>query len=694
MDVTQIQHKDLENESFAFNITVSPKEITLDIHSQTLRNDVKHAFQVDHWIPLYHYISSFPPLLSRFHLLRLTSLLKLPLAYITPPKWSALNGFSPLYTFSEEDLDAALAAPDSWQYSVEFLLLRSGLRRVRLSFFALPQVYGNEGCKIILECYMYDATSWGSSWSGENPCSRLMDRVHSPLEASVPIFTLHEYPWMTETDLDLALQANSLLWYVNFVLSRDLLLTDRVQTVSPFEKRRMSPEGFYDRTLFSDVILAIFEGYFSRIDHDIPGYHEESMKRLLATKSFDFSLVRFIPLTDMVSLIIKYNHGSLLQEYLDLCKEHLPLDHFNEELSLSNTLDNPLCMASTQNKPDIIPILLSNGADYGLARQILQGAGLTEAVEILITTALNYYLAWTSDQQKRAPLRSRFYNEYYTITDKVFFTNRESDTPIEPRNTVYYEWGPHSSRKSAETAWEDSLAILKKACRGNLPRTAHGVLLFTALTKAMSSEIDDKEGSTFERDLLADLNRWNILMDRSPDELEALTRAIRNIWGIDIREQTSNSNINADSRLTGGFMDMLQHFQDLANDLVQTSHEVLADPGLSNPHIMAGREETLRRSSTASGDPLAQRHARAPWPPKPPDKRYQVIEGVVLIVMAGVAFAVVFAYLISEFRSFFRYMSVVNAIYPQSPVAQQRCIEGGGNPRIRLCAPSSTVIIR
>lgn len=225
----------------------------------------------------------------------------------------------------------------------------------------------------------------------------------------------------------------------------------------------------------------------------------------------------------------------------------------------------------------MIYILLSNGADCGLARQLLQGAGLTEAVETLITAALRYYLAWISDHEKGATLRYWFDYEYNTITQKVFVITCESNTLVEPGNSVYDERGPHSQTKNAERAWENSPAILKKACRGNLPKTARGILLFTALAKTMSSEIDGKQGSTLQTDLLADLNIWNILMHTNPDELQALIRAILNVWNIDIRKQTSNSDIHVDLRPNGeGFTEMLQHFQDLANDLLQTSHQALA----------------------------------------------------------------------------------------------------------------------
>ncbi|KAK7909235.1 hypothetical protein PG985_015113 [Apiospora marii] len=346
-------------------------------------------------------------------------------------------------------------------------------------------------------------------------------------------------------------------------------------------------------------------------------------------------------------LAIEYDSGWALQKCLALGQKDSFLHNLGEKLGIPSTQNNPLCIASTQNKPDIIHILLSNGADYGLARQLLQHAGLTNVVEILITAALRYYLAWTSDPETQAPLRSRFYVEYDTITKNVFYTSRDSNTPIESHNTVYYEWGPHSSRKSAESAWLNSLAILKKACRGNLPRTAHGVLLFTSLAKAMSSEIDEKQGSTLTQDLMADLNRWNILMYTNPNELEALTQAIWNVWHIDIRKQTSNSDIHVDSSPADGFMEMLQHLQDVANDLVQTSHEVLANPDPSAQQAITVREDTSRRLSKVELDALEQRHGHTPRPPKPPDKRSQVA-GVVLIVMAGVAFATVFAYLISK----------------------------------------------
>ncbi|KAK8109174.1 hypothetical protein PG984_014975 [Apiospora sp. TS-2023a] len=336
------------------------------------------------------------------------------------------------------------------------------------------------------------------------------------------------------------------------------------------------------------------------------------------------------------------------------------IDKYKELLDLFVRIQNDpvlaLCDASRLNQPVKIHILLSNGADYGLARRILQDAGPTKAVETLATAALEYYLSWTSNREKGIRLRSRFEKEYNTITQNVRGTTCDPNIHIEPGNTVYREWGPHSSAKSFENAWEYSLATLRKACRGKLPKTAHDVLFFTAIAKAMCSEINGQPGSPLETDLLGDLNRWGILMHTNPSELEALTRAIRNVWNIDIEKSTSSSGIHDDSYSKEDFADMLQHFQDLANDLVQTSHEVLVDRDPTIEPANALQEEDIwRRSSQAEPYALDQRIAHVGLPPKPPDKQYQMAESAVYIVMAGVAFAVVFAYLITCGTAIFRY---------------------------------------
>ncbi|KAK8010122.1 hypothetical protein PG990_009087 [Apiospora arundinis] len=306
-------------------------------------------------------------------------------------------------------------------------------------------------------------------------------------------------------------------------------------------------------------------------------------KRNLAHVLQEAAKNQILRAANIVSLAIEHDQGAVVQECFDL----------GVEIDTDNHRTNLLCIAANQQKENVVETLLKLKANYGLARRLLLEArwmyfppldryeqwnrqSIRNAIELLTSTALRYYLAWMDDRGPGARLRDCFQQNYDVITERVCITAGNTTTSLAAGNSVYYEWGPMSSRRSVESAWDNSLAILRKACRGVLPRNAHDILLFTALTKAMSHEIDDKLGSSLEDQVLADLNRWNIVLKSNKEELAALRQAILNIWDVDIWRHTSSSDMNVALPERADFYNVFQHFQDLANTLTQTSWSVVA----------------------------------------------------------------------------------------------------------------------
>ncbi|KAK8103536.1 uncharacterized protein PG998_010569 [Apiospora kogelbergensis] len=268
---------------------------------------------------------------------------------------------------------------------------------------------------------------------------------------------------------------------------------------------------------------------------------------------------------------------------------------------------------------------------------------MPEAVETLTSVALSYYLTWINNTSTNAPLRFRFNKEYKNMDQNMHDLTHDMNAGMLLGSSVGNRWGPGSIRQDAASAWSHSLVILRQACRGRLPRTASDVLLFTALSKAMSAEIDATQDSKLENELLDDLNRWNLLLQENPVELSALEKATSAIWGVDITKRTiiSKSGISADVQ---DFENIFGHFEDLANNLIQTSYSALIHSENRPQQPITGQNS---HQQTFIGREESHRQVDTPLPLKPPDKRYGVSESTIYMVMAGVAFAAVFAFLIT-----------------------------------------------
>ncbi|KAK8022693.1 hypothetical protein PG993_013460 [Apiospora rasikravindrae] len=398
-----------------------------------------------------------------------------------------------------------------------------------------------------------------------------------------------------------------------------------------------------------------------KFDYNVCENHASTMQSLVQQGSLDLPklleecasplarnrLLRIVEVGNLVALAVERGQTCILQ---DLLQAGVTADGYDEsprQMKESGIFRSPLCIALWRNQTDIVRVLLKYGASFGLAKKLFHDAGMSDMAERLSTVALGYYLTWTHDMERITELRFRFNREYNRISPGI-----RRFAPVDTRwdhtpDSVFNELEIALASTCAEDAWDESLEILQKACRGVLPRTANKALIFIVLLKTMASSIDEAQGSRLEHDLLPDLNRWSTIPDWHPAEQAALVTAVLGIWEVDIRLQTPGSKVDmTDARARKVFSNMLQQFQDMANILVERSHDAFTDP---NPYVQSAvtiREARFCQNSAEDSNHQEGSDPELARPTEPPDRKLGTLPAAVYLVMAGVGFTVIFASLI------------------------------------------------
>ncbi|KAI0170998.1 hypothetical protein BJ166DRAFT_517507 [Pestalotiopsis sp. NC0098] len=340
---------------------------------------------------------------------------------------------------------------------------------------------------------------------------------------------------------------------------------------------------------------------------------------------------------------------------------------------------NALSIASNRRSEQLIKLLLGYGADPACAVILLRNVSDAQSIGFL-TRAVRAYRSETRKHlghvgKRMQRVRKLFFEDHSTFVDfakqdtgrGISFVPMLSSTGRLISECFYGPplpelWNPYFVDMGAQRAWAESLTILQGLCSGRAPRSAKDILLFSLLAKAMSHVLDNT--TQLSSEVVKDLGRWQVLLEEDIRERQALRRAVKTVWKVDIRGPYSWFSANQIS-----LSEALQHFRLAAEDMVTRTRHFFAseqrdvfgtpsfrsdwpEPTDTGPYnLPESLDEATDHVQTTrkvrSGPSSTSEDGRSRGEPRLCIKSESTAPELI-IALAGIIFAVVLAFLISK----------------------------------------------